>query len=267
MIRGPNKVREKLAAGRLTVGSAIYSWSANAMEVAGLAGLDFMRIDTEHAWRRDGGIEPLIRAAALTGVVPIMRIDGGDPFLAMKAFEAGAGGIIVTEVETVETAREVVRRAKFPPNGSRGYSGNCWSAGWGAKAGAEWVEWSDRELLVGIMVENPDAMDRVGDILAVDGIDFALFGPADYSMGLGLRKPARDDARVQEALHLTVEAARAAGKHVMYNPGANPDDIKIAAGMGISMLEIGNDLGLLKSAWSKAAKLVSEDLKAVEKAA
>lgn len=264
MPREPNRLRQKLAERNVAVGSAVFSWSPNMMEIAGYAGLDFMRIDTEHAWRRDTDIEHLIRAATVAGVVPILRIDGGDPHLPMKAFEIGAGGIIATEVDTVEAAQALVRAAKFPPVGERGYSGNCWSGGWGTRAGGEWVEWSDAELLVGIMAESPAAMDRIDDIMAVDGIDFALFGPADFSMALGLRKPAKNDARVQEALQTTVAAAKRSGKHVMYNPGTKADEITSCLELGVTMLEIGNDLGIARAAWAKAVQTVSPFIEKVE---
>ncbi len=158
MIRKPNKVREKLAKGEAVIGTVSYSWSPTIVEVAGLAGLDFIRIDCEHSWRQDGMADNLIRAAALTDIVPFMRIDAGSPFLAMKALEIGAGGIIAIDIETAEDAKEIVRQAKFPPIGKRGYSGQCWSGAWGAKGGKEWVEWSDREQMIGVMIENPSAV-------------------------------------------------------------------------------------------------------------
>ena len=108
---------------------------------SGLAGLDYLRIDNEHAWRQDGTLEHLIRAAIMGGVVPIVRIDRDNPYLLRKALEIGAGAIIVPDVCTVEEAESVVRAAKFPPRGSRGYSGNCWSAGWGARAVTQWLSW------------------------------------------------------------------------------------------------------------------------------
>ncbi len=253
-----NTLKKKLDDGHIATGSAIFSWSPNMMEVAGYSGLDFIRIDTEHSWRRDSEIENLIRAAYLTGVVPIIRIDGNDEYLPRKAYEIGAGGIIATEIDTVQAAKSLVTSAKFPPKGTRGYSGNCWSGGWGMKAGAEWIEWSNRELLVGIMVESLEAIDRIDDIMAVDGVDFALFGPADYSMALGIGKPSKNDERVQDALRRTISAARTAGKHVMYNPGINEEEIRKAVDIGITMIEIGNDLGIARSVWIKAAEALAK---------
>jgi len=260
MIRIPNSLREKLNRGEVVTGSVIYSWSPNVMEAAGLAGLNFMRIDNEHAWRQDSSAENLIRAAVIAGVVPIMRVDRDNPYLVRKALEIGAGGIIVPDVNTPEQAEDVVKAAKFPPRGIRGYSGNCWSGGWGAKAGAEWVQWSDSEPLVGIMVENVKAMEYIDQIVGVDGVDFVLFGPADYSMSLGLGRPVKDDERVQAALRATIEAARKVGKHVMLNTGTDPEQIRKYIDLGVTMLELGNDLGIIRAVWEKTS-LVVEGIK------
>lgn len=258
MIRTPNKVREKLKNNQLVTGSAIYSWSPNVMEVAGFSGLDFMRIDNEHTWRQDSSAEHLIRAALIADIVPIMRVDRDNPYLVRKALEIGAGGIIVPDVNSPEEADKVVRAAKFPPRGIRGYSGNCWSGGWGTKGGANWVKWSDTEPLIGVMIENVKAMALIDEIMAVDGVDFALFGPADYSMSLGFGKPSKADERVVEALQKTIEASRKVGKYVMFNPGADMDEIKKYVDMGVTMVEIANDLGINYSVWNKASQAVSE---------
>jgi len=173
-----------------------------------------LRIDTEHCWRQDEALENLIRAALMGDVVPIVRIDRDNPYLARKVLEIGAGGIIAPDICSVEDAEAVVQSTKFPPRGIRGYSGNCWSGSWGDQTGAEWVKWSDSEPMIGIMIENVAAMENIGHIMAVDGIDFALFGAADFPMSLGLGGPKASDERVQKATQDTVAAARKSGKHV-----------------------------------------------------
>ena len=258
MNKTPNKLREKLANGHCATGTAVVSWSPAVVDVAGLAGLDYLRIDTEHAWRKDETLEQLIRAAIMRGVVPIVRVDRDDPYLVRKALEIGAGGIIVPDVSSVEQAKSVVRAAKFPPRGTRGYSSNCWSAGWGAQAGLEWVEWSNREPLIGIMVESVEAMKHVKKIMAVDGVDFALFGPADYSMSLGLGAPNTQDDRVQKAIVRTIAAAHEAGKHVSLGVGTDPENIRKFFELGIDMLELGSDLGVVRASWREATAAVAE---------
>jgi 4-hydroxy-2-oxoheptanedioate aldolase len=254
MKREPNKLRIKLARGECVTGSAVFSWSPYVVDVAGQSGLDYLRIDTEHSWRRDDMLEQLIRAALLADIVPIVRIDRDDPYLARKVLEIGAGGIVVPDICSVEDAEAVVQSAKFPPRGTRGYSGICLSGGWGGQAGAEWVEWSDSEPMVGIMIENAVAMENIDQIMAVDGIDFALFGAADYSMSLGLGAPKSSDERVQAAIRNTAAAARKSGKHFSIGVGTDVENIKKHMELGADMLELGNDLGHVRTAWKRAVE-------------
>jgi len=254
--RGKNRLREKLQSGQVVLGSVIYSWSPNVMEVAGYADLDFMRIDNEHAWRQDRSAEELMRAAELVGVEAVMRVDRDNPYLIRKALEIGAAGIIVPDIHNVEEAEAVVRAAKFPPRGTRGYSASCRSGRWGSEAAAGWIEWSDSEPMVGVMIEHVSVMDHVADVLAVEGLDFVLFGPSDYSMSLGLGKPSKEDEQVQEALKRTIAAARKSGKHVMLGVGTSLEEIRRYRDMGVTMLEVGNDLGILRSFWKERADAV-----------
>jgi 4-hydroxy-2-oxoheptanedioate aldolase len=258
MERKPNKLRAKLANGQRVTGTAVFSWSPNVVDTAGLTGLDYVRIDTEHAWRQDDMLEHLIRAALLADVVPIVRMDRDDPYLVRKALEIGAGGIVVPNICSVDDAKAVVQAAKFPPLGNRGYSSICLSAGWGANGGADWVEWSNSEPLVGVLIENIAAMDSIDQIMAVDGVDFALFGPADFSMSLGLGAPKPNDERVQDAIVKTIAAAHKSGKHFSLGVGTQADNIKKYADLGVDMLEVGSDLGVIRSAWQQAAKTISD---------
>ena len=253
-----NKLRAKPNNGQLVSGSVIYSWSPTIMDQAGLAGLDFIRIDCEHAWRRDGAMEEIVRAALACGVAPVLRVDREDPYLIRKALEIGAEGIIVPDIYTVADAEAVVQASKFPPRGIRGYGSNCVAGGWGTEPGAEWVKWSDTQPMIGIMIESVKAMDCLDEIFAIDGLDFALFGPSDYSMsisagtGLGI-----DDERIVDAVTKTCTAARKAGKHVMLGVGTNPETIKAFADVGVTMMEMGNDMTLVRTAWTAAAKTVA----------
>ncbi len=195
-------------------------------------------------------MEHMIRAAYLAEITPILRIDKGDPYIVRKALEVGAGGVIVPDIATKEEAAEVVSAAKFPPRGTRGYSSLCFSGQWGARAGEDWVNWSDNETLVGVMIENEEAMSKLDAILSLDGLDFALFGPSDYSMSLGLRGPQKNHPKVQDALKKTIEVASKYNKPVAIGVGQPWDEeAKKYINLGCRMIEIGHDVVVLRSIW------------------
>jgi len=254
MIRKPNKLRSKLGKGEPVVGSALHSWSPNVMEVAGYAGLDFMRIEIEHSWRRDFTVENLVRAAAIADVVAMLRIDRDNPYLVRKALEIGSEAVLVPNINTAEQARQVVEAAKFPPTGVRGYCGDCFSAYWGTRAGNEWVEWSDTQPMIGIMIEHVSAMDDLDRIMAVQGLDYVYWGAADYSMSIGLREPQRYNEKVLEALEKVVAAADRAG--IPVGLPTEQENIELYYNMGVKIFEVHSDLLSLHELWQKQAGIV-----------
>jgi 4-hydroxy-2-oxoheptanedioate aldolase len=258
MYRKPNKLREKLEKGMPVIGTVMYTWSPVVMELAGLAGMDFVRIDNEHAWRQDSSVEELIRAAHLVDVVPLMRVDRENPYLIRKALEIGAGAILVPDVQDAKETEAIVKASKFPPYGTRGYSGQNWSGGWGHRAGKSWIDWSNTQPMIGVMIENTVAMKNIDSIVAVEGLDYVLFGPADYSMSLGLGSPQKDHPKVQEAILKTAEAAKKAGIPAALGVGQNVEEIKKYQAMGYNIIELGSDLAILKSAWEKLRVAIQE---------
>lgn len=251
MLKAPNKLREKLNAGKCVTGTAIYSYSPNIVEAVGHSGIDFVRIDSEHAWRRDESMEHMIRAALLAGVTPIVRIDRDDPYLPRKVLEIGSGGIIVPNVRTAEEAYRVVEDAHFPPVGRRGLGNLCLSGEWGRRETREWVEWSNNQPLVGIMIEHVDALQNLDSIVAVPGVDFILFGPGDFGISL---KSWDSDYIVKEtrkALDQTIKTARANGKHVMFGVGMDDITVEDHISRGVNMLEFSHDVVIVRHALEK----------------
>jgi 4-hydroxy-2-oxoheptanedioate aldolase len=251
MFQKPNIFRQKLNSGQTLIGTVMLTWSPAVMELAGLAGLDFVRIDNEHSWRQDSSAEHLMRAANLMGIMAIMRVDRDNPYLIRKALEIGALGVLVPDVHDAKEAEAIVKAAKFPPMGTRGYSGQNWSGGWGTRAGRPWVEWSNSEPMIGVMIENKAAIKNLDDILAVDGLDFVHMGPADYSMSLGLGAPDKNHPEVQRAINKVITTARKRKIPVVLGVGQNIEQINKYKDMGVNMLELASDLTILHSNWSK----------------
>jgi len=192
----------------------------------------------------------MIRAAYVAEITPILRIDKGDPYIIRKALEIGAGGVLVPDITTKEEVEEVIKAAKFPPGGTRGYSSLCFSGHWGARAGEDWVNWSDNETLVGIMIENEEVIPELDRILSLDGLDFVLFGPSDYSMSLGLRGPQKNHPKVNHANKKTVGVGNKYRKPVAIGVGQPwEEEAKKYIDLGCRMIEIGHDVVVLRSIW------------------
>lgn len=249
----PNKLKKLLQDGGIAYGTCMCAYSPNLVELAGLLGYNFCRIDNEHAWRQDEMIEHMIRAAIIADIVPLVRVDKGNSAMIRKVLEIGAAGFIIPNIKNAEEVKAIVQAAKFPPMGERGFSGLCFSGGYGTIPADQWKNWSDQETMVGIMIENEQAVKNIKDIMAVTGLDFVMFGPADYSISIGLSKPDKESPRVQEAIKLTAETAQANGKSMIL-PIGEPwaEEAQKYSKLGINMIEIGHDYSMLNRAWQKA---------------
>jgi 4-hydroxy-2-oxoheptanedioate aldolase len=249
-----NKFKQVLDEGKVALGTCIDSFSPAVVEVAGYSGLDFVRIDTEYSWRRDDTLEHMVRAAVIAGITPMIRVEKHNPYLISKALQIGAGSILVSDISTVEEAEAVVKASKFAPRGSRGCSSFSFSAGWGTQGGKDWIDWSNTQIPIGIMVENTNIVEKLDEIFSIDGLDYCLFGPADYSMSLGLGEPQKGHPDVQKGLEKTIASATRYGK-IVGIPIGKPwkKEAEKYIDMGCRFLEIGHELGILSSEWKSSS--------------
>lgn len=101
-----------------------------------------------------------------------------------------------------------MKAAKFSPLGDSGISSNCFSAHYVTMSEGEWIKWSNEETLIGVMIETRDTLYNIEEIMAVKGLDFVLFGPADYAMSIGLVMPDIKNQKVQDAIKVTIGSAK-----------------------------------------------------------
>lgn len=251
----PNKLKKILNEGKVAFGTCMCAYSPNLVELAGYCGFDFCRIDNEHAWRQDSIMEHMMRASLIGDIVPIARVDKDDPYLIRKVLEIGAMGVLIPNIKNSKEVEKIVEAAKFPPQGCRGFSGLCFSGKYGKASAKEWIEWSNEECMVGAMIETPEAVQNVDAIMSVEGLDFVLFGAADYSISIGLDAPDKGNPKVRDAIKMTIEAANENGKYVMI--GIAPPWDKEAQKyiqMGCRMIELGHDYSVLGREWEKGLK-------------
>jgi len=258
--RRPNRLREIIRRGDIALGTCLYSFSPALIELAGFCGLDFCRIDNEHAWRQDQTTEDVLRGGLLAGLLPLLRVDRDNPYLIRKALEAGAGGVIIPHAHGREDVQRMVEAAKFPPLGKRGYGGLCLSGKWGVDAGVEWMDWCNREQLVIPMIEDVGALEEIDAIMATEGVDGIFFGPADFSISAGVPLQTSHE-RVVEAVKAAVETANKHRKFVIYPIGFPQwEQVEQVKELGVHAIELGHDTSILKSVWQKSIRSFRSEL-------
>lgn len=177
-------LKEKIRAGELTVGSWITLAHPAIAEIMSKAGFDWLTVDLEHSVITIREAEELIRIIALCGVVPLVRLSANDPVQIKRVMDAGAHGIIVPMVNSVEEAIRAVESVSYPPGGKRGV-GLARAQGYGGSF-ERYREWIKKEPVVIVQVEHIKAVENLDAILSTEGVDGFIVGPYDLSGSLGI---------------------------------------------------------------------------------
>jgi 4-hydroxy-2-oxoheptanedioate aldolase len=201
-------LRQLWDSGATTRGGWLSIPSTVTAEAVARAGFDYVCIDTQHGAIEYSDCVDLIQAVLLGGSRPIVRVPWNEQGIIGKMLDAGAQGVIVPMVNSVEEAEAVVRSCRYAPDGARSYGPGLVAP----RTDGDYVAWARKNIAVIPMIETVQALESIDEILAVSGIDAVYVGPADLSLTLGL--PAGnndDDESFAAALTTIVDACERAG--------------------------------------------------------
>ncbi len=203
-------LKNKLTRNELTIGSWItLAHSGIAELMAKTGGFDWLVLDIEHSVIELRDAQEMIQAIDLGGIAPLVRLTANDENQIKRLMDAGAHGIIVPFINSKEDAEKAVRAVYYPPIGTRG-TGLARAQGYGASFPA-YKEWLAENGVVIVMIEHIDAVNKIDEILAVQGVDGFIIGPYDLSASLGVPGDFADP-RVVEAIEKICAGGKAAGK-------------------------------------------------------
>ncbi len=237
-----NPLKQKMATGHAVLGLLNSVPSPWLVEMMGYAGYDFVILDTEHLAVNPETIEHLVRAAEGAGLVPLIRVSACVPDAITRALDTGALGVVVPRINSPEQARQAVRASRYYPLGERGITGGR-TTGFGTLDLPSYMERANREILVVVMIEDREGVDRIDEILAVPGIDWVLEGALDMAQSYGLPgQPQHPD--VQAALARVAAACRRHGREFCALPRVPEQAVKWRQ-QGVRAMLLGEDRGLL----------------------
>jgi 2-keto-3-deoxy-L-rhamnonate aldolase RhmA len=243
-----NTARDRLAAGELALGVGIrQSRTVDIASIMKACGYDWLFLDLEHnSMDLDTAVQISVAALAV-GIAPIARVPAGQHWLATRILDGGGLGIVMPHVDTVEEAREIADRLRYPPRGHRSIAGGLPHFGYEPVSTAEATEAIDAATLVVVMLETPCAVENAAAIAAVPGIDALLIGTSDLSIELGI--PGQfEDERIVSAYQTVVDACRAHGKFAGIGGIYEDALLRRYIGMGVRLVLGGADLGFMQTA-------------------
>jgi 2-keto-3-deoxy-L-rhamnonate aldolase RhmA len=184
-MEGLEKLRAKLVAGRLVVGTHVSLADPCITELLGDVGFDLLWIDTEHSPIDRSNLVLHLLAARAAGTAAFVRIPWNDPVLAKPVLEMGIDGIIFPMIRTQEEARQAVAACLYPPEGTRGY-GPRRAIRYGLMDGAQYLRTASSGFWRIMQIEHVQAVENLDAILSVPGVDAIVVGPNDLSGSVGL---------------------------------------------------------------------------------
>jgi 4-hydroxy-2-oxoheptanedioate aldolase len=146
------------------------------------ASFDWCCIDMQHGLTGQDALITMLQSIAITGTPAFVRVPWNQPGDIMRALDAGAQGVIIPMVNTVDEAKAAVKACRYPPEGYRS---------WGPTRKALYnplltPEHENRAVVCTIMIETAGALDQLDNILEVPGIDAVFIGPSDLAVSQGI---------------------------------------------------------------------------------
>jgi 2-keto-3-deoxy-L-rhamnonate aldolase RhmA len=240
----PGSFRARLTGGEILSGTFIKTPSGHAVEIIGDVGFDFVVIDEEHAPFDRQAIDCALVSARAARISALVRVASAAPSNLLSVLDAGAVGVLVPHVASVEKARDVVASCHYV-NGRRGFSNSSRAGRYGGLSLAEHVKNGDAITTIVAQIEDPEAIEHAEAIARIDGVDALFIGRGDIAVAMGEASP--DAPRVRDAAEKVCAAGRAAGKPVMVFVG-NLADAKEMRTIGASAFIYSSDQGLMRQA-------------------
>ena len=253
-----NIAKEKILNNELCLGVGLrQSRTVDIGKIMATSGYDWLFIDMEHN-SMDIDIASQISVAAQdAGITPIVRVPDFAHHHATRVLDCGAMGVVFPHVDNADIAKKLVSYCLYPPKGHRSMTGVLPQLDFKQQPIADVASTINKNMLIVIMLESPEAIDNVDSIAAVDGVDVILIGTNDLCMEMGIPGD-YSNPKVKDAYIKVIEACKKYGKTPgmggVYNEELMSEYIK----MGMRFILSGSDLSfMMQTASQRSNKLRS----------
>jgi 2-keto-3-deoxy-L-rhamnonate aldolase RhmA len=239
----------RLGIDRPAIGTFVNLGSALATEACAVAGLDWLLVDLEHGSGSEDALVGQVLAAAAHDVPLFVRIESLERIRVGRVLDLGVAGVMIPRVADAAEARQVVRWARYPPQGERGLATYNRACAYGTRTEA--LSTANDEVTVIVQIETRRALDDVEEIAATPGVDALFVGPLDLSQALGVQ----GDYEAPVFQEAVAYVATAAADHGIV-AGILARDREAAdryAASGFGLIAVGSDFTFLMEGARRAA--------------
>ena len=234
-----SRVLTKLRAGETVSCFKINMADPRVAEIAAIAGFDCVWIDQEHIAQDWSVVAANVWATKAHDTDILVRVSRGSYSDYIRPLELDATGIMVPHLMSLEEAREIVHTTRFHPAGRRAIDGGNSDGAYTALGFNDYIRQANEQRFVILQIEDPEPLEQLEAIAALDGYDMLFFGPGDFSQGIGApgqwEHPLLTGTRKRVA-----EVARKHGKFA--GTVGSPSNIEELTGMGYQFISVGADV-------------------------
>ncbi|KAI9710910.1 MAG: hypothetical protein M1820_002345 [Bogoriella megaspora] len=187
-MQAASRIFQALQKGGPTFGAWQMLPGRNVSRALAGTGIDWVCVDCEHGNVDDAAMHEAVSALAASGVSPIVRIPGNEGWMVKRALDSGAHGVVVPLLNTPQEVETLVRTAKFPPTGIRGFGSPFPMSTFPSPtplSSATYLQQANTTLLTIIQIETSSALQHVDTIAAIPGVDVLFIGPFDLGINIG----------------------------------------------------------------------------------
>jgi 2-keto-3-deoxy-L-rhamnonate aldolase RhmA len=236
-------------AGRGLLGTWVKIPSFETVELLAHAGFDFVVLDMEHAPLALDRVYELIFATQRMGMVALVRLPDHLGTPVQPLLDAGADGLLVPRVTSIEVASAITARMVFAPRGERGLGFTSRAGRWSLMPLPEYLKRGDEQCLRMIQLEDWASLEAAAQYAALAHVNGLFVGLGDLFLSSGKPANAPD---VQVLVASVLKATKDAGKLSGIAAGT-PAEAQQYLAMGYSLVMVSNDATLFGKA---AAELV-----------
>lgn len=234
-----SKILRRIRSGETAVTAKLNLADPRGAELAAMFDFDALWIDLEHTPGTIHDIEKMVWAAKCHDCDIITRVEKGCYNDYIKPFEADSTAIMIPHLMSYEEAKNIVYYTKFHPIGRRPIDGGNADGAYCLIDGADYMKQANEERIVIVQIEDPEPLEDLEKIAALDGIDMLFFGPADFSQGIGTPLDF-SNPKIMETRKRVAETAKKYGK--LAGTTGSPDNFEELKSMGYDLINICADV-------------------------
>ncbi len=174
--------RQRLKRGDLLIGTFMTLPSPEIAEIFAEVGFDWLFVDMEHTTLDVKDVQRILQAVG-EKCACIVRVPNKDEDWLKRVLDAGAAGVIIPHVNTVDEVRYIVQACLYPPDGTRSV-GLSRAQKYGTQF-EDHMEHANQSVAIIPQIEHIDGVRNIAEIVKVPGISAVFIGPYDLSGSLG----------------------------------------------------------------------------------